>query len=75
VESDRKGKPIQASVAWVIAVCTFGYMLPWAVAATRGKANAGAIGWLNLLVGWTVIGWMVALVMACGAHQKFAVTR
>jgi hypothetical protein len=75
VESDRKGKPVQASVAWVIAICTVGYMVPWAIAATRGKSNAGAIGWLNLLVGWTFIGWIVALVMACGSHQKFAVTR
>ena len=75
VESDSKGRPVQATLAWVIAICTLGYMLPWAVAASRGKANTGAIGWLNLLVGWTLIGWIIALVMACGAHQKFAVTR
>lgn len=73
--SDASGKPVQATLAWVIAVCTCGYMLPWAIAASRGKANAGAIGWLNLLLGWSVIGWIVALVMACGAHQKMAVSR
>ncbi|MBO1753891.1 superinfection immunity protein [Allobranchiibius sp. CTAmp26] len=55
-------------VAWVIAVITFFYMLPWAVAATRGKSNQLAIGLVNLLLGWSFIGWVVALVMACGAE-------
>jgi hypothetical protein len=58
-----------ATIAWVLAVLSLGYFLPWAVAATRGKSNAGAIGWLNLLLGWTFIGWVAALVMACTAHQ------
>jgi Superinfection immunity protein len=67
--SDKGSKNIQAIIAWIIAVLTFGYMLPWAIAATRGKSNAGMIGILNLLLGWTLIGWIVALVMACNAHQ------
>ena len=75
IVSDKTGKPIQSTLAWIIAVCTLGYMLPWAIAATRGKANAGAIGWLNLLLGWTFIGWIVALVMACGAHAKMIAPR
>jgi hypothetical protein len=56
-------------IAWVIAVVTFGYMLPWAIAATRGKSNSGAIAVLNLLLGWSLVGWVVALVMACAAHH------
>ena len=55
-------------VAWVIAVITFFYMLPWAIAATRGKSNQLAIGLVNFLLGWSFIGWIVALVMACGAE-------
>lgn len=70
--SDKTGKPVQATTAWIIAVVTFGYMLPWAIAATRGKSNAGAVGWINLLLGWTGIGWIIALVMACGSHQAVA---
>ena len=72
VISDKSGKPIQASTAWIVAFLTLGYMLPWAIAATRGKSNAGAIGWINLLIGWTVIGWIVALVMACSPHQAIS---
>lgn len=68
-DTDKKAKPIQASTAWIVAICTLGYMLPWALAATRGKSNSGAIFWINLLLGWSVIGWIVALVMAAGAHQ------
>jgi hypothetical protein len=44
-------------------------MLPWAIAASRGKANQGAVGLINLFLGWTFVGWVVALVMACQAHQ------
>lgn len=60
---------IHLTVAWVFAVLTFGYMLPWAIAATRGKSNTGAIGLLNLFLGWSVIGWVVALIMSCGAEH------
>ena len=70
--SDKSSKNIQAIIAWILTLVTFGYMLPWAMAATRGKSNAGMIGILNLLLGWTIIGWIIALVMACGAHQIMA---
>ena len=65
----QSSRNVQATIAWILTVLTLGYMLPWAVAATRGKSNTGAIGLLNLFVGWTIIGWIAALVMACGAHQ------
>lgn len=58
------------AVAWIIAVFTFLYMLPWAVAATRGKSNQGVIGLLNFFLGWSFIGWVVALVMACSAEPQ-----
>lgn len=73
IVTDKSGKGGQATVAWVLAVVTLGYMLPWAIAASRGKSNSGSIGWLNLLLGWTLIGWIIALVMACGKHQAVAV--
>jgi ABC-type Na+ efflux pump permease subunit len=40
----------------------FFYFLP--SIAGRRKRNAGAIFILNLLLGWTFIGWVVALVWA-----------
>ncbi len=38
------------------------------MAATRNKSNTLAIGLLNFFVGWTVLGWIAALVMAC-SHE------
>ncbi len=56
--------PVHVVIAWVFAALTLGYVLPWAIAATRQKSNTLAIGLLNLLVGWTLIGWIAAMVMA-----------
>lgn len=67
--TDARVSALALVVAWAIAIVTLGYMLPWAVAATRGKSNSGAIALVNVLVGWSVVGWVVALVMACGPHQ------
>lgn len=71
----RKGAARAGSAiwAWVGAIVTVGYLLPWAVAANRGLRNSAAIFWLNLLLGWTMVGWVVALVMALGRHQQAAV--
>jgi hypothetical protein len=41
------------------------YMLPTIVAAGRGLVNAGSIAVINIFLGWTLVGWTVALAMAC----------
>ncbi len=69
VMTDQRSKGGETAVAWVLTILTLGYFLPWAIAATRGKSNSAAIGIINFLLGWTFVGWIVALVMACGAHQ------
>ncbi len=38
------------------------YFLPFAIALIRRRHNTVAIFALNLLLGWTLIGWVVALV-------------
>lgn len=72
--TDKRDKGVQTVIAWILTILTAGYMLPWAIAATRGKSNSGAIGWINLLVGWTLVGWIIALVMACSSHQVIGMT-
>jgi len=69
IVSDKKGRPVSAVVAIVVAILTGGYMLPWAIAALRGNANTWTVFWVNLLLGWTVIGWIVALVMSIREHR------
>lgn len=46
-----------------------GYLIPSAVAFGRGHVNAGAILALNLLLGWTGLGWVAALVWSLTAHK------
>lgn len=46
----------------LFAVCIFVYFLPAIVGGK--KKNIGAIFALNLLLGWTVVGWIVSLVWA-----------
>lgn len=50
---------------WVLGVLLIIYFLPTIIAASRKHHNAGAIFALNLLLGWSFIGWIVALVWAC----------
>ena len=40
------------------------YFLPAIVAFARSKRDAGAILVLTLFLGWTAIGWVIALVWA-----------
>lgn len=42
----------------------FVYLLPGIIAASRKHHNAAAIFILNLLLGWTVLGWIASLVWA-----------
>ena len=66
--TDQQSKPTETIIAWIVAIITALYMLPWAIAATRGKANSGTIGIINALLGWTVIGYIWALVLSLTPH-------
>lgn len=46
------------------------YFAPKFVASYRHHPNVDAITMLNLLLGWTVIGWVVALVWAMMVQQS-----
>jgi Superinfection immunity protein len=41
------------------------YILPTLVAWDRGHRQAPAITVLNLLAGWTLVGWLIAMVWSC----------
>ena len=40
------------------------YFLPTIVASSNKKKNTGAIFILNLFLGWTFLGWIIALIWA-----------
>lgn len=41
------------------------YFLPSVVAVARKVRHQGSVVVINLFLGWTFIGWVVALAMAC----------
>jgi heme/copper-type cytochrome/quinol oxidase subunit 2 len=47
------------------------YFLPSIIALIRGKAN-GQMGviFVNLFLGWTVVGWFLAFVWACSGETQ-----
>lgn len=67
--TDQRDRPLTATIAIVVAIVTAGYMAPWAIAAARGRSNHWAVFWVNLLTGWTVIGWAIALYMSLTSHR------
>jgi len=49
----------------IIVLLSIGfYFLPYIVAVIRKKNNASAIFILNLFLGWTLLGWVIALIWA-----------
>jgi hypothetical protein len=41
------------------------YFVPSIVALARGVPNVGSVVVIDVFLGWTFIGWVVALAMAC----------
>ena len=58
-------------IAVLASVLTLGYLLPWSVSICREHNGTGVL-MVNLFAGWTVIGWIIALAMACGNKQQGA---
>ena len=48
---------------WLVVI--FIYFIPTIKAYIKKNKNAEAIMMLNLFLGWTFIGWVIALVWAC----------
>jgi hypothetical protein len=51
------------------------YFLPSIIALTRSKRNTLSIFLLNFFLGWTLVGWVVALVWAVKADDYPAPVR
>ncbi len=48
------------------------YMLPTIIGSIRKVVNVGSVFAVNLLLGWTLIGWAVALAMALRTNPPYA---
>ncbi len=60
-------------VAVIVAIVTVGYMLPWAIAVVRDVRH-WSVFWVDLLLGWTLVGWIIALVMSLRSQRNVIIT-
>jgi len=72
IEPQARSATITKVIAVTVAILTAGYMLPWAIAAARDVPH-WSVFWINLLLGWTIIGWIVALVMSLRMQRQVIV--
>ena len=72
IEPENRSWTVTKVVAIIVAIASAGYMLPWAIAAVRDVPH-WSVFWVNLLLGWTVVGWIVALVMSL-RRQRLVIT-
>lgn len=50
-----------------MVVILLAYFLPSVIASTRNHHQANAITWLNILTGWTGVGWLAAFIWSLTA--------
>jgi uncharacterized membrane protein (DUF485 family) len=55
--------------ALLITILSLFYFLPFVIAFYKKRINTGAIFALNLFLGWSLIGWVIALVWALKAEH------
>lgn len=56
---------------FIYALAIFGgYFLPALIAGYRGHKNATPIFLVNLLFGWTIIGWIWPLIWSTSGNTK-----
>ena len=54
-------KSLRITAAVLVSVLSIFYLLPVGIAIGRSRTNTGVIFVINLFLGWTLIGWVVAL--------------
>jgi T4 superinfection immunity protein len=60
-------------VGLFVLVIVFGlYFVPGILATVRHTKNAAAVWVIDIFLGWTVVGWVVALAMAFGETREEA---
>lgn len=72
VLSASAGGAAAVGVVIVVIVGLALYFLPTIIGAVRRVVNIGSVFAINLLLGWTLIGWAVALAMALRTNPPYA---
>ena len=59
-----------ALLGLIILIALSSYFLPTIIARTRSARRPATIFAVNLLLGWTVVGWVTALIWAMSQHPQ-----
>jgi hypothetical protein len=59
------------TAALIITFGLFFYLLPSVIATTRKVRHDGAIVLVNVVFGWTILGWIAALIWAIVEHPWY----
>ncbi len=62
--------PLMILLIVLVIIGAFVYFVPWLVAWFRGHPQTLAIFVLNLLLGWSLVGWVAALVWAVMSFES-----
>lgn len=55
---------------FLVSLLVVVYFLPMLIAYGQERRDAGRIAAINLLLGWTLVGWLVALLQACSTPRR-----
>ncbi len=73
VAATRDASRVSYDDVQLLLLLALAYFAPLCVAAARHHHQLGAIAVVTVLLGWTFVGWVVALAMACSAVKPRAV--
>jgi hypothetical protein len=62
--ADRTFVVLASALGGAVLVLLGLYFVPWIIGAARKVQNIGSVVVVNVFLGWTFIGWVVALAMA-----------
>ncbi|MEC2076674.1 superinfection immunity protein [Metabacillus fastidiosus] len=60
------------ALLFMIAIAVLAYFIPFIIALLKKKNNTVAIFFLNLLVGWTFLGWVAAFIWSLTKDDRTA---
>jgi hypothetical protein len=57
----------------MIGLLVVTYLLPTFIAGFRNHPNGWAVLWVNVFFGWTIVGWVVALLWAVAPIETYRI--
>ena len=61
---------MEYATLWTIIVCFLLYLLPTMIAAGRKSKRTAGVFVANFFLGWTLLGWVLALAWAAGSDKE-----